>query len=106
MISHNKTPHRSKRLQELEAKAHQEKSVAGREMPAANIFKFAGLIAFFVIMIVVCVAVWPMIHELFEPGGVDRVTTDIRNAGPWGFLILLAIQFLQIVVGVHNLLSG
>ena len=98
MDTHNKTPHRSKRLQELEAKAHQEKSVAGREMPAANIFKFAGLIAFFVIMIVVCVAVWPMIHELFEPGGVDRVTTDIRNAGPWGFLILLAIQFLQIVV--------
>ena len=39
-----------------------------------------------------------MIHELFEPGGVDRVTSDIRNAGPWGFLILLAIQFLQIVV--------
>ena len=44
------------------------------------------------------VLVWPMIHELFEPGGVDRVTSDIRNAGPWGFLILLAIQFLQIVV--------
>lgn len=67
-------------------------------MPAADIFKLVGLIAFFVIMIVVVVLVWPMIHELFEPGGVDRVTSDIRNAGPWGFLILLAIQFLQIVV--------
>ena len=52
----NKSP-KSERLQKLEAKAHQEKSVAGHEMPAANIFKFAGLIAFFVIMIVVCVAV-------------------------------------------------
>lgn len=93
----NKSP-KSERLQKLDAKAHQEKSVAGHEMPAANIFKFAGLIAFFVIMIVVCAALWPMIHELFEPGGVDRVTSDIRNAGPWGFLILLAIQFLQIVV--------
>ena len=67
-------------------------------MPAADIFKFVGLIAFFVIMIVVVVLIWPMIHELFKPGGVDRVTSDIRNAGPWGFLILLAIQFLQIVV--------
>ena len=28
----------------------------------------------------------------------DSVTSDIRNAGPWGFFILLAIQFLQIVV--------
>lgn len=98
MDTHNKTPHRSERFAKLEAKAHEEKSVAGHEMPAANIFKFAGLIAFFVIMIVVCIAIWPMIHELFEPGGVDRVTTDIRDAGPWGFLILLAIQFLQIVV--------
>ena len=43
-------------------------------MPAADIFKFVGLIAFFVIMIVVVVLVWPMIHELFEPGGVDRVS--------------------------------
>lgn len=58
-------------------------------MPAADIFKFVGLIAFFVIMIVVVVLTWPMIHELFEPGGVDRVTSDIRNAGPWGFHLLL-----------------
>lgn len=98
MDTQEKKPHRSERLEKLEAKAHEEKIVAGHEMPAADIFKFAGLIAFFVIMIVVVVLIWPMIHELFEPGGVDRVTSDIRNAGPWGFLILLAIQFLQIVV--------
>uniref|UniRef100_UPI0026F3AD88 TVP38/TMEM64 family protein n=1 Tax=uncultured Adlercreutzia sp. TaxID=875803 RepID=UPI0026F3AD88 len=84
--------------QKLEAKAHEEKTVAGHPMPAADIFKFAGLIVFFVIMIIVCVALWPMIHELAEPGGIERVTTEVRNAGPWGFLILLAIQFLQIVV--------
>ncbi len=91
---HHHTPVREK----LDEKAHEEKVVAGHEMPAANIFKFAGLIAFFIIMVVVCVALWPMIHELFEPGGIERVTADVRDAGPWGFLILLAIQFLQIVV--------
>ncbi|MCI8424954.1 MAG: TVP38/TMEM64 family protein [Adlercreutzia sp.] len=90
--------HHSERLQKLEAKAHEEKTVAGHPMPAADIFKFAGLIVFFIIMIIVCVALWPMIHELAEPGGIERVTTEVRNAGPWGFLILLAIQFLQIVV--------
>lgn len=98
MDTHKNTHHKSERLEKLEAKAHEEKSVAGHEMPAADIFKFVGLIAFFVVMIIVVVAIWPMIHELFEPGGVERVTADIRNAGPAGFLILLAIQFLQIVV--------
>ena len=85
MEKHPNNHHHSERLEKLEAKAHEEKSVAGHPMPAADIFKFVGLIAFFVIMIVVVVLVWPMIHELFEPGGVDRVTSDIRNAGPWGF---------------------
>lgn len=82
MEKHPNNHHHSERLEKLEAKAHEEKSVAGHPMPAADIFKFVGLIAFFVIMIVVVVLVWPMIHELFEPGGVDRVTSDIRNAGP------------------------
>ena len=49
-------------------------------------------------MVIIVVAIWPMIHDIFEPGGIERVTTEVRNAGPWGFLILLAIQFLQIVV--------
>ena len=84
MEKHPNNHHHSERLEKLEAKAHEGKSVAGHPMPAADIFKFVGLIAFFVIMIVVVVLVWPMIHELFEPGGVDRVTSDI--------------QFLQIVV--------
>ncbi|MDE8703745.1 hypothetical protein PZH32_12375, partial [Adlercreutzia equolifaciens] len=90
--------HHSQRLQKLEAKAHEEKTVAGHPMPAADIFKFVGLIAFFASMVVIVIAVWPMIHEIFEPGGIERVTPEVRNAGPWGFLILLAIQFLQIVV--------
>lgn len=90
--------HDSQTFQKLEAKAHEEKVVHGHEMPAANIFKFVGLIAFFIIMVVTMVLLWPLLHEIFEPGGLSRVTTDVRNAGPWGFLILLAIQFLQIVV--------
>ncbi len=97
-MSKTDNKHPSERLQKLEAKAHEEKTVAGHPMPAADIFKFVGLIAFFAIMVIIVVAIWPMIHEIFEPGGIERVTTEVRNAGPWGFLILLAIQFLQIVV--------
>ena len=77
---------------------HAEASVHGHKMTFADIFKFAGLIAFFVVMILLCALIWPYVHEIFEPGGLDRVINDVRQAGPVGFLILLAIQFLQVVV--------
>ncbi len=67
-------------------------------MSMADIFKFIGLIAFFAIMVVVCVLLWPYVGELFQAGGTERVIHDVRAAGPVGVLILLAIQFLQIVV--------
>ncbi len=88
----------SERLEELKEKAQEPTEVAGHTMPASNIFKFAGLIAFFVLMLIAVVLLWPFMHEIFEPGGVERVTTDVREAGPAGFLILLGIQFIQIVV--------
>ncbi len=77
---------------------HAETSVHGHTMTVADIVKFVGLIAFFGIMILLCFLIWPYIHEIFEPGGLNRVIEDVREAGVFGFLILLAIQFLQIVV--------
>ena len=65
---------------------------------AANKFKFAGLIAFFVIMAILVWLAWPMFSELVEPGGLDRVIEHIRDAGVGGVFVVLAIQFLQIVV--------
>ena len=70
----------------------------GHKMEKADIFKFVGLIAFFAIMVLIVVMLWPYFHELFEPGGLDRIINDVRGAGPVGFLILLGLQFLQIVV--------
>ena len=64
----------------------------------ADIIKFAGLMAFFAIMALVCFLIWPLVAELFEPGGIDRVIAQVRDAGPGGVLILLAIEFLQVVV--------
>lgn len=64
----------------------------------ADIFKFLGLVAFFAIMIITVVLMWPYFSVLFEEGGVDLVLTQVREAGPAGVLILLALQFIQIVV--------
>lgn len=79
-------------------KAQEVTTVRGREMTRGGIFKFGGLIAFFALMVIVVILIWPYIHEAFEPGGLSRVIDDVRNAGPLGFLILLAMQFMQIVV--------
>ena len=84
--------------QEIHEKAQQEVSVHGHKMEKGDIFKFGGLIAFFALMILVCALLWPYFHDLFEPGGIDRIMGDVRNAGPVGILILLGLQFLQIVV--------
>lgn len=69
-----------------------------RKIEKADIFKFVGLIAFFAIMVLVIASLWPYFHDIFEPGGIDRIINDVRAAGPVGFLILLGLQFLQIVV--------
>lgn len=88
------------RFGELEERL--EKPVSDRpalaRLTKADLFKFGGLIAFFVLMAVVCMTIAPLILELTEPGGVERVVQDVRNAGPGGVLILLGMQFLQVVV--------
>lgn len=84
--------------EELHEKAQQETTVRGRKMEKGDIFKFVGLIAFFALLILVCVLLWPYMAVIFEPGGIDRVIEDVRGAGPVGFLILLGMQFLQVVV--------
>ncbi|HAM15842.1 MAG TPA: hypothetical protein DCP91_08305 [Eggerthellaceae bacterium] len=70
----------------------------GRKLDQATIFKFAGLIAFIALMAVVVVVAWPYIADIFTEGGVDRLVERVQNAGSAGVLILLGMQFLQIVV--------
>ena len=86
------------RKEELQQKANEETQVRGRPVRRGDIFKIVGLAAFVGIVSLVSWLVWPYIHMMFEPGGIDQVIDSVRNAGPMGFLILLALQFLQIVV--------
>ena len=83
---------------EIIERSHRPVSVRGRAMSAADVYKFVGLLAFFALMVVLCAPLWPYISEITEPGGVNRVIDRVQNAGAGGVVILLAIQFLQIVV--------
>ena len=64
----------------------------------ADLFKLGGLAAFFVLMAAACVAIAPWIAGITQPGGLERLVEDVRNAGAGGVLLLLGFQFLQIVV--------
>ena len=84
----------AERTHELHEKAQQETTVHGHKMEKGDIFKFVGLIAFFAIMVIICLLIWPYVADIFEPGGIDRVIADVRGAGPVGFLILLGLEVL------------
>lgn len=87
----------SKREQ-IREKAKEEKTVRGHTMEAGDIFKFAGLVAFIVLVGVIMVIAWPYITDLFTEGGPERMVERVQEAGPAGVFILLGMQFLQIVV--------
>lgn len=74
------------------------KGKGARKVSHADIVKFVGLIAVIALIVAACFAIWPMISGIFEPGGVEELIADVRNAGPLGVLFLLAIEFLQVVV--------
>lgn len=89
--------HRSKR-EAMRENLHRDASVHGHVMQRADIFKFVGLIVFVALAAAACFAIWPVIHGIFEPGGVDELIADVRGAGPLGVLFLFAVQLLQVVV--------
>ncbi len=69
-----------------------------KQMDRSTVFKFAGLVAFIVLTVVIVAVAWPYIADVFTEGGVDRLVERVQNAGAFGVLILLGMQFLQIVV--------
>lgn len=92
--------HMEERREELHERLDQPVSSKPRfaRLSKADVVKFGGLIAFFILMAIACVAMAPIVAELTEPGGVDRVIEQVRDAGALGVFILLGLQFLQIIV--------
>lgn len=73
-------------------------SIFGRKVSSADIFKVVGLIAFIVLIAAIVYALWPSLSRISEPNGKELVIESIRNEGALGMLMLLGLQFLQIVV--------
>ena len=72
--------------------------IGSREFATSDLIKFAGLVAFFAAIAVICFLAWPTIHDIFEEGGLDLLIQRMHEAGPVGVLILLGLQLLQVIV--------
>ena len=78
------------RLQEsYHEKADQVVSVHGHAMEKGDVFKIIGLGIFFVLMVIIVIALWPMLKTLGEPDGLTRViaiyTLSLHDALPIWF---------------------
>jgi len=79
-------------------KSEEEQDKQKYKVSSADKFKFFGLVAFLLFTVVVGVAVVLYINSI----GVDAVERDLEqiiiDAGPFGVVICLFMQFIQIVV--------
>lgn len=75
-----------------------ELRIFGRAVRKADLVKLLGLLAFLGLTAGIVVALWPSLHTIFEPDGVNRLIADIQARGALGVLMLLAMQLLQIIV--------
>jgi uncharacterized membrane protein YdjX (TVP38/TMEM64 family) len=69
-----------------------------RGVSFADKLKFAGLIAFGILLVVIGVAFWPYFEKFATEEGRLELISMILGAGAFGVLICLGLQFLQIVV--------
>lgn len=79
-------------------KLHQTKTIRSKSVDVADIVKLVGLVAFLVVLVVSCVAAWPVISDAFADGGVDGVIRRVQDASVFGVVVLLLMQVLQVIV--------
>lgn len=78
----------------------EQKMVRGRVIRRGDIVKIWGLVAFVVLVTLIVALIWPYIKDLFGDGGVGALIERLQSAGPAGVFVLLALQFLQVVVAI------
>jgi uncharacterized membrane protein YdjX (TVP38/TMEM64 family) len=73
-------------------------NIFGMQVPRSVVFRGVGLVVFLVIMAVATALLWPLIASVFSEEGRANLVGQIRHAGPMGVLMLLGLEFIQIIV--------
>ena len=63
-----------------------------------DIIKFAVLVVLLAASIAITIYLWPYIKELSSVEGRQRLIETVTNAGPWGVLVLIALQLIQVII--------
>lgn len=64
----------------------------------ARAIQFFGLAVFIALLVLIILWLRPYFADILGDNGPDRMVADIRSAGAGGVMMVLAIQFLQIIV--------
>ncbi|MBQ9690555.1 MAG: TVP38/TMEM64 family protein [Eggerthellaceae bacterium] len=72
----------------------------GTSLTRLDLIKLLGLLVFVAIVIGVAIYLWPFVSNLNTQQGRQELVTHIKQAGPFGVVMLLALQLLQIIVAV------
>ena len=67
---------------------------------SADKLKFAGLLLFFVLIIIAGVLLLPHVHQLASEEGRLQLIDTIQRAGVGGVAICLGLQFIQVVIAM------
>lgn len=94
----NKVPSANTEGEASDVQGERVIKIGPREIPASDLIKLGGLVAFFGVIILICVLAWPTIHDIFEEGGLELLIKRMQDAGSAGVLILLGLQLLQVIV--------
>ncbi|MDR2492708.1 MAG: TVP38/TMEM64 family protein [Coriobacteriales bacterium] len=69
-----------------------------KRITTADKIKFAGFLAFVVLIVVAGIAIMPYFENFTSDEGRRELVGMIQNAGAFGVLICLGLQFLQVIV--------
>lgn len=73
-------------------------NVFGMQISRSVVFRGVGLMVFLVIMAAATALLWPMIISVFSEEGRATLVNQIHDAGPMGVLMLLGLEFIQVMV--------
>ncbi|MCR5845488.1 MAG: TVP38/TMEM64 family protein [bacterium] len=63
-----------------------------------DIIKFVVLVILLAGSVAITIYLWPYIKELSSVEGRQHLIETVTNAGPWGVLVLLALQLIQVII--------
>lgn len=71
-----------------------------KKLSKTNIIRLVAVIVFLAITVVATIFLIPFIKNMLSEQGRIAIQAQVEAAGPWGWLLFLALQILQVIVAL------